>query len=393
MIMKIRRGRIDKTSLLLFALLTTSISYIGYWFTAIQDGGHIYFSYDISTKGILSYIRYVDDAMFIILPLMWWRKQIHKSSLYYIFAGIVWGICSLWINTRFSWILVLSGIRCFLPFLVLLEWYMTYEHQILDYNVIKKCVNLIVIVQTLACILLSIICNVYRSPGLFGNAGALGIFCSGAVTFYFVYFALEFDMKWREYIFYQLMLLAIIVLTDSRSAMVIFFITVLFGFLIRIKVSKKPMLNFVLIIPALPVAVEIANNISARGNIIVQNIEGGRLQILIRFFQQNLLSILFGGGLGYGTNTAVTIGSTDLIVDGTVNTLLYQFGIVGGGILIYILVRLVLKITYGTPMMFRLGFAIDVFLISFNANIFEAGGYLIFITLCFHMIISRNRFS
>ena len=50
MIMKIRRGRIDKTSLLLFALLTTSISYIGYWFTAIQDGGHIYFSYDISTK-------------------------------------------------------------------------------------------------------------------------------------------------------------------------------------------------------------------------------------------------------------------------------------------------------------------------------------------------------
>lgn len=272
---------------------------------------------------------------------------------------------------------------------------MTYEHRTLDYYAIKKCVNLIVMVQSLACILLSIICDVYRNPGLFGNAGALGIFCSGAVTFYFVYFTLGFDMKWREYIFYQLILLAIIVLTDSRSAMVIFFVTALWGFLIRVKLSRKQrtLLNFVCIVFVLPVAVLIANNISVRGNIIAQNIKGGRLQILIRFFQQNLLSILFGGGLGYGTNTAVTIGSADLVVDGTINALLYQFGIIAGGVLTYILVRAVLKITYGFPMMFRLGFAIDVFLISFNANIFEAGGYLIFITLCFHMIISRNRIS
>uniref|UniRef100_UPI0026195ADA hypothetical protein n=1 Tax=Clostridium sp. TaxID=1506 RepID=UPI0026195ADA len=185
-----------------------------------------------------------------------------------------------------------------------------------------------------------------------------------------------------------------IVISGSRTAMIL--IVLLICVMIFISLTKKydeyyNKIDFgiiAFIISVSSILIKGIEVLAGRGSIIQNNMESGRIKILIDYLtQSNIKDVLFGSGIGYGTNTGVLLKKIDEfssinadILDGTITTFIAQFGIVT---LVFVFIMLILFIKWFIKDNYRIRIIVGsiiliiIGLMMLNGNILEQYSFLI----------------
>lgn len=226
-----------------------------------------------------------------------------------------------------------------------------------------------------------------RSVGTFTGPNSMGLFL--ALCIYFNIYIL----KWNKFRIGLFILYSItIFLSDSRTSILIVFLIFIekaFDYLNRFFKSKKDFvfINFIHFV-ALPLIATFSLNavkdLSSRG--ANSSVYGGRLEIFLDYAQQaDILSILFGKHLGFGSNILQVLQDSQLsersayfLADSTWAYLFSQFGILGMLLSLSILYYL-FKSPY-TYLNTRNNF-------NANKNGGKKNGLIIYMLCCFSTII------
>lgn len=185
-----------------------------------------------------------------------------------------------------------------------------------------------------------------------------------------------------------------IIISGSRTAMIISAILILV--MIFISVTKKydkyynkiDLGSLVFIAAVFSLLVKGIEILSGRGSILQVNMESGRIKILIDYLTKSPIgNVLFGSGIGYGTNTGVLLQETETfssinadIMDGTITTFITQFGVVT---LIFVFIAFILFIKWfiNNNYKFRVItwalMVIFIGLMMLNGNILEQYSFII----------------
>ncbi len=137
----------------------------------------------------------------------------------------------------------------------------------------------------------------------------------------------------------------------------------------------------ILMVPLfLALLIPFIETLSARGDILSNQMQNGRLAILTNtlndMVDQGFFTLLFGYGLGYGTNAAIIFSSGNGILDNTYLTWFVQFGIIGFFVFMwliaYTLYCICIKSAANSKDIFnRIIIFFAIFICSLNQNLFE----------------------
>ena len=180
-----------------------------------------------------------------------------------------------------------------------------------------------------------------RLIGTFGGISISGYMALGSAIFLYVARPYLTRAQRRLNPLLQFICLGIAGISGTRSAIIGCFLILFFLLVERMtgggKRIGKGMLTPAIICFSLLVlmtGVQAATLMADRGSIVEAQVQGGRIDMITGFFQENPLSVvMFGQGIGYGTNAGVNLSKQmDLelkneIMDGTFNSILTQYGL------------------------------------------------------------------
>lgn len=332
------------------ALVYASVfSYVFYAVVSIMTKKQVLWTYasaGINVPIIGSYFVYLKDILAVTLFMILFQKKAKLSKEMAEFCGmIMYGIVILLINGTFNVLYIAAGFRSFLYFIVAImvakELALKYEINEVFKNLNRMMVTLILL-ETIVVLLQIAEMNIwtsigrggYRLCGTFGNAAAMGAFCIAA-SFVMMINSIKYGLISWNAVLSGGMCFFLSVTSGSRMSMMLVGITYLVivnEFLGKVTRIKRKQRIFVLLCLVVLLAFPLYMNMiehTGRGNLMVSG--STRLKILNSFFENsNLVHLLFGQGLGYGTNAAVNMGvEGSEILDGTINTILAQFGLLG----------------------------------------------------------------
>ena len=319
----------------------------------------INYSYEYISLGLSNdfpLIRYSKDILIILLFLcisidIIKRKQINKLS--FAFFGCIslflvpFSLLSLMLSDEFSIFMIISGIRVIIFPITIVVFVVSYlDDEFINtiYKVLINILKLIFIITLLQSII--IISNYgtfniakYRLIGTFAGSGLLGLFGVGMMAFIIIYkININNNIK---IVRYSILIAFIIYASGTRTAMILYSI-LLFSYFYYVKINKDKSLKLTnlfifLSLTLIFIALKLAEFIADRGSAISAQFEGGRATFIIEYLNSsNLKEILFGKGIGFGTNTALSMirdvatnsESSTRVMDGTINILITQFGLI-----------------------------------------------------------------
>lgn len=179
-----------------------------------------------------------------------------------------------------------------------------------------------------------------RLIGTFGGISIAGYFALGASCYFFIN-----QKQFKVTPLLQTFCMVIAGLSGTRSAMIgcsiIIAASVIRSVLLKLNRSYHKNNSLLISITSFGLIggyflIGLIGKLSERGSIVGAQANGGRIDFLISIFaNSSATQIIFGNGLGYGTNTAVTLnrefqsGLDSKVMDGTINSILTQFGVLG----------------------------------------------------------------
>lgn len=393
-------------------LIFACVSYAGYFFMSVRNRTWIMVSYARSNPllmqsgGIFTLlIRFAKDVcagLLIITELFSTSNTKRVTILLSLFSLIVFGTVVSVVH-NYGIAVIISGIRMFLFFLALAMFFNGKNYPIfIVENMLKitgvlLCINTIAAMQQAAIVLGNNVRHVgegsYRFMGFFPSAAAYGYFCLGVVLLLFSLGIKADYFTTSCKVFYAVAFIGCY-LSGTRSSLInVLFI--LFAILIyrgNIVSNQKGCLFSLLLVPVFIIIVVYASNIASRGSILTNAITGGRLSLFWRYsFQRPITRMLFGEGLGAGSNTAAQFmmsdGDDDLVLlDGTFTTIIYQFGIIGVIAILWVIVSCTRKIAGASGRLCCAVFMGSVVLQCLTSNIFEDYAMLILIFLSYYIL-------
>ena len=287
------------------------------------------------------FVKVLKDFMFITASVL--SIVIHRTLNFYSLVVLMFFIYITMLNmlnmlSVESLILILAGIRSFLPLL-----FAIFIRKLVDLEFFKKIINLFLIVYIVSAIfaivqflfgknhLYGLLFDKYffRVVSFFVQPSSFGIFIS---IFTYFYFFLSPASNFTKIV--VLILSGILILlTGSGISISLYCFIVFYVFLIK---SKDIINRFIITYLSLPFIITMLLNLDKftfREDIYVSGLE--RLEILFDFFQSSSITQIFlGKGLGIGTNTLYTAfpdiaDEYGQIPDSLYISLLYQTGIIG----------------------------------------------------------------
>lgn len=340
----------DRLTKLYLALLYASVfSYLFYTVEAIRTKTQILWTYasariNISAPGI--YFVYIKDFLTIILFLALFQKKGKITKPVVIFCGIIiYGIIILLVNDL-NLNYIIAGFRALLYFIVAL---MVAKEMVYDGDVAKtierinRAVYICVIIESIVVAIQISISSAwmqigtggYRFCGTFGNAAAMGAFCISALFVMLVY-SQKICSTGLFCIGCGLLCVFLSIASGSRMSMMLTWITflaVLNDYLgKKVKIKKRDRIIFLLIVAIMVASPMYTYMIERTGRGELMDSGSTRSDLLLSLLSDDSepLSLIFGHGLGYGTNAAVNMEIKDSpILDGTFTTILAQFGLIG----------------------------------------------------------------
>ncbi|UJF34323.1 hypothetical protein [Paenibacillus hexagrammi] len=182
-----------------------------------------------------------------------------------------------------------------------------------------------------------------RLLGTFGGISLAGYFAVGSASVFYVLRSKKFaELKLKYLNILQLCCFVVAGISGTRAALIAC-VLIMAACLVKhlIENDKSNKLNFLLISMlffssvAAPYLIQIVTKVAQRGDILQVQLEDGRIKVIQDFIENNpTFNVLFGRGIGYGTNTSVLLNkqyNLDLkteIVDGTINAIIVQYGFV-----------------------------------------------------------------
>lgn len=411
---KIERKAITKI-LFDFLLVSTLICYIGYYLYSRDRSINVYMlysNYDRSFAGIgliAKIIRFSKDI--IIFLLFTWsimfvkkRKQLKLllgSVLFYAF-GITVALAN-----GYSGGSIISGIRAYLYFIVLLNLFYVIDDKSLSVKSILR-------ITTIGCLINILVCSEqalrgtsgqlflaghggYRFPGLFGGVNGLSGFATGAALFVFIAdYKKNLRKKYVAWMYTMCLLMSI--MGGTRSGMVNILIIIYVWVIARVQIKNAQKIFITLMISAIaiPLIIIFSSNLAGRGSILQVQLESGRLNILADVLKNaNPFQLIFGRGLGVGSNSDMLLNQVNelsggRILDGTFNVIIFQYGLVGlvaAGNVFYVFIK---KMKDTTDLLTKWLFTGTVLLQCLTGNIFETYGFLILIFACYQLLTGNK---
>ena len=400
-----------------FMLCFSCIAYVGYYIFANQYGVSLMISYSRSSQQMMAthnllilIARFGKDVVAVLLFLVETlsMNRTRRANVFVIMVGIVSYGTIVAIFNGATVDIILSGYRMVLYFTALLMFFCKKTEPRLSINMFLRVIICLLVINTVIACSQAFDCvgfnlgligqGSYRFMGLFPAAAAYAFFCLGTALFAY---CVELDAQSYHVNCKLIFVLAFIgcYVSGTRSSM-INMLFVLFAYFIKntnMKVAQKIVLSAVLIVPVLFFAVQFANGIANRGSIIENALSGGRISVFLdTFLNQSLLHLVFGNGIGAGSNSAAVLGeltqvnSIAVILDGTFTTILYQFGICGLIASLYLIWIIYKNISNAKGFLNAMLFAFTIMLQCLNSNILEALPLLIMLFVCYYALTCRD---
>ena len=161
--------------------------------------------------------------------------------------------------------------------------------------------------------------------------------------------------------------------------------------------GQKIFISFLLALPVIAIVLRFSISLANRGSILENALGGGRITIFNRYiFGQPLINLLFGNGLGAGSNTSaeLTRRITDsglMFLDGTFTVLIYQFGLIGFTLSIFLIWSIVKNIYFAHGLLNATLFGGTIVLQCLTTNVLEAFALLIMLFVCYFTQIKGNK--
>ena len=398
-------------------LLFSIIGYIGYYIYSFANSINVYnnfanFTIDNTIVYIFStIIKFLKDIFMIGILLYYCTIEYknNRKSILVFFLFLCYGtIIALFTGYGIS---ILGGMRGYLYLFVLILFFRELKQDALSLSLIRKIIlggiliNCIVTFEqafrgTDGMIYLAGVGG-FRFTGLFGGFAPCSAFAASACLFIYADAAL-FTVN-RVYVVCSMLLcLMIEIMCGSRSGMICVMLIMCVGLfaMIKIKPLYRYSLMFVVLSAAFTIIIDFVESIADRGSIIEVQLESGRLHILneiIIGLMNSPITFMFGNGLGAGSNTSVLMArenynmGTQLILDGTFNTILYQFGMIGLMFFVFMLLVIsykIRKVNYNL----KIAFGLVIFIEGITCNLFESFACLIILFITYKMMCNINSF-
>lgn len=334
---------------LFFALLFFSaVPYLFYAISALKANnqmiGSIYNSIEVlNISGTGTYFVYIKDVIAVFLLLLQ-IPSLRKNDLIAILVILAYGISVLLINGRFDFRYIISGFRASIFVLVTYLQFRKYQFSENDVKKIFTIIEITAIVHVIITVL-QITRNAnwatfgggaYRYSSAFAGSGNLGCYSIAAILLIYYVFNQYSFLSYKRIIVNSLFHFFLSLASGTRTA--IFIVGVIFMYIIvemltkrkKKKISKKFVYTLFILVFVIAIPFFYTWTVSRidRGVLGVSGF--GRITILTKIINGTSFELIFGRGIGYGTNASINIGLYDTFVsDSTFNLVLCQFGIIG----------------------------------------------------------------
>ena len=157
--------------------------------------------------------------------------------------------------------------------------------------------------------------------------------------------------------------------------------------------AKRAVFLIIMALPVITLIIRFSSKLANRGSILGNALGGGRLTIFINsIFGQPLINIIFGSGLGAGSNSAAVImigsGSKEVVIlDGTFTSIFYQFGIIGFAVCLAFLWKAASRIYSENGFLNTVLFTGSVVLQCLTTNVLEAFALLIMLFITYYAFV------
>lgn len=340
---------------------------------------------NISMGSVGRYFTKIKDVLAVILFTRLIVRMDKKDFTSMIFV-LLYGIIMLFATLRFDFSYVFAGIRTFLFIFVSYLYVKRYGLNLDEIKIILKLLYIITVIQVILVMrqiisvgnLSSFGGGAYRYSGAFAGSGNLGCFCLATLLFMYVcYMKYNLVMK-TEMIVAMALLFFLSVASGTRQMiiLVIFYSGYIFVTIISdsLKFGRKSALYLYILLAVMLGSSVFQWVVNRIGRGALMDSGSGRFRVFMRYLQRSLLEIMFGSGLGWGTNASINLGITDTAIsDSTINVIFAQFGLFGLAIFIYGCIILCYRLfkNQDTDFMFNLMFIILLIVMLFFGNLFE----------------------
>ncbi len=242
----------------------------------------------------------------------------------------------------------------------------------------------------------------YRIMGVFTNSQMNSYVLLFSVILLYLLYLFTFIQKRSFFIMLGVFVFAIIT-TGTRTGIVgVFVLLILFSMYFISKSKNRKLKIFtiyiiiIIVLTSLSGFIEMASSLAGRGNMLSQNIEGARLGILFQVINEltshGAMTLLFGEGVGWGSNTAETIMGEAIpkvyrLMDGTLPYMLVRAGLFGLLILFFLITYIYKQIQ--NKYLFTI-LMVPITFTALSTNIFEIYAVLLMIGLGISFIYQQE---
>ncbi|NEW07154.1 hypothetical protein GK047_14190 [Paenibacillus sp. SYP-B3998] len=407
--------------LIILLLIFSVLPFLPEALTDILAGRTSYYKFAINQPLFNLNLRYMKDYVLVLLLLLIvmkdagqrYKRAFEQSFLfYYLFILLIlYGVTVMAVELNvFSIPQVLAGLR---PLLLAFVGFKVLNH-FKDVRFLKLFMK--VLISLLFIELLVIVTQFYIFTKVYGivnpfSLRLIGTFGGIAVSGYFavstscIVFVLQSkgikDFQMRHTYLLHMACFLVAGCSGTRTAIIGCMLVILTS-VVRSIIAKDgtkranyliiSILAFSSIVASL--VLQFVTKIADRGDILQVQLENGRIKIITDYITNNsLFNILFGKGIGYGTNASVILNrqyelnmQTE-IVDGTINSIIMQYG--------FIVMCLVLLLTIRWGILFvnnKGAISLNAILLlsvgallCFATNIFEQYVLMLLLTVAYYL--------
>lgn len=405
--------------LFLFMIFTACIPYTGYGIALIRSGYIMVGAFSRNTDFVVTYsggfgqlIAYLKDIscallLFNLIMHIDLKKTSGKMFMIF-FIIIITGIVVIVINQRIALNYLIAGVRCLMFVVTTIVFCQEYRKSIIESKFVKKvlmAMDITLLIQLIITVLQiqsssswsKFGSGAYRFCGAFPGSGNLGCYCIALQLLYYTINKKYGLIKSNGMILRSIVCIFLSVASGTRTTMFLCFIVFLFfiteSLLKRFRFDFLSILVIVfilLLIIGIPVADWFINR-TDRGELGLSG--SGRVTLFFNMFDSaNAFQLLFGRGLGIGTNIAVTLGmGKNELADSTINLIFIQYGLIGLGIFLAALLRIGYQMWIKTVPSIKgivILFILVIAVMLFIGNLFEHIAMSIILIFTYYLIMT-----
>lgn len=400
-------------NLLFILIIAVSLPYIGYWKKSIDlgyesIGGLNMLQLEGGLEQVISFLKDVIAIFMFIILLLTSKKENYKffMNAFYVF---LYGIIGLLFSNRISFGFILAGFRTYLYFVVVFAWGLKYSKLLQESNNLKKLLRIIkltILIQTfitLAQVVLSSSINRfgtggYRFSGAFAGCGNLGCYTVACCLLLIIFKSKYKNISTLGFMVYGIMLLFLAIASGTRTCIILDLILLflemsyLIGKKIRFNSKLIVVIGGILFLIFAPKLVESIVSWTGRGELMLSG--SGRIRVFLDMLNSSsIFELIFGKGLGVGTNASVTMNLKGTsVADSTINLFFIQFGIVGLVFFFFVILMTIYNLLQKSNDNKRIVmcFSITILVMSIVGNIFEHIAMCVLLVIAYFLIIETE---